>query len=66
MIFDNETGRILLYWDINSLYPAMAVFMRFPVGLPTRYIGKSVETVGYDPQRGFYSKETGKELVGQI
>ncbi len=63
---DDEPSRTMLYWDINSLYPDIATSVSFPIGRPTRYIGRSLEDVAYDPARGFYSRSTNKDLVGLI
>jgi len=55
----------MYYVDKNSLYPAVAIFHRFPIGLPAVYIGESVKKIGLDKNlENFFDIETGRVLLG--
>lgn len=55
--------RKLLYVDKNSLYPAVAVFNEFPVGMPSCLIGTALENVHFG-SGGFY--KDGERLTGLV
>ena len=62
---EEEEAHQMLYLDINSLYPFVAIENEFPAGKPTVLIGKTLNQVTVGPE-GVIRKSDGRSLAGLI
>ena len=61
---DRDPETMMLYCDRNSLYPEMSIKNPFPLGVPERLVGKSLDELRWDPEKGFDVE--GREVFGLV